>query len=261
MTCLITPLSLEHMNELESLDDPTTALASIVDYAGIKMEFDFQEHVANTDLPKPLLILDLNGTLLVSSWRRIVNTHHKAVRAGKRNLYIRPHLEEFLRTVFEHFRVAVWSSHSDENTNRIVEAVFTPAQRARLYFVWGRSKCFTKKGSVCDSASSTSCSKEGCGDGHVSTGHSSIKSFANIVKYVSGECLERTIIVDDSPEKIRGFRHHYKIKSYDETSLSCVGGGLIGRIDCELKKLGEWLMEWKDLVESLPLPPEAEPNF
>ena len=252
---------MEFMDEFESrvLED----LPDLPNYAGIKMEFDFQEYIANTNLPKPLVILDLNGTILFSTWRpvRVLpssvehNGTSQAIRVGKKCIYPRPHLKEFLEVLFRNFRVAVWSSHSDENVGRIVDAVFTDEQRARLHFVWGRSKCITSKGAKCGSESTSTSTSS---DPKTFKKYLSIKSFANIVKYVSGECLERTIIIDDSSEKIRGFRHCYNIKTYGENDVK---NGHRNSEDCELKKLGEWLIEWRDRVESLPLPPDETALF
>lgn len=90
---------------------------------------------------KPLLVFDLNSTLVFS-------THHPEpgmrsdvkLGAGK-SVWERPGVRGFMKWVFERFDVAVWSSHMEHNALPIVEWLFTPEQRSRLLFVWCRTQC------------------------------------------------------------------------------------------------------------------------
>lgn len=88
-----------------------------------------------------LLILDLNGTLVHSSHKRVP---HALANWKARNkfVYIRPYLQEFLNYIFANFEaVAVWTSNIKENAESICDLIFTPEQRKRLLFVWSRNEC------------------------------------------------------------------------------------------------------------------------
>lgn len=91
---------------------------------------------------KPLLILDLNGTLVLSEHRPYPGVRPHSM-ARRKYIYFRPNLRRFLQYAFRHFRVAVWSSNSDENVAATVEQIFTPEERDALEFAWGRSHCET----------------------------------------------------------------------------------------------------------------------
>ncbi|KAG0266468.1 hypothetical protein BG011_002258 [Mortierella polycephala] len=77
-----------------------------------------------TDEPQnQLLILDLNGALLYR---------------GIKHITARPHVTSFLKFVFEHFRVMVWSSARPHRVDTMVQTVFGEMAR-ELDRVWNRS--------------------------------------------------------------------------------------------------------------------------
>jgi carboxy-terminal domain RNA polymerase II polypeptide A small phosphatase len=135
---------------------------------------------------KPLLILDLNGTLVLSEHRPYPGVRPHSM-ARRKYIYFRPNLRRFLQYAFRHFRVAVWSSNSDDNVAATVEQIFTPEQRDQLVFAWGRSHCETPG--------------EAYGD---------YKSFKRVDLLVTGSLAgwaeltepRRVVIVDDTSDKI-----------------------------------------------------------
>jgi len=92
----------------------------------------------NLNRSRQLLVLDLNGVLL-----------------DKKRSISRPHLEEFLEFVFEHFDVMVWSSAQPHTVERMLDNFFR-SYKPRLIATWTRdmfgltpeqynSKCATIK--------------------------------------------------------------------------------------------------------------------
>lgn len=90
---------------------------------------------------QPLVILDLNGTLLDSTHHSRHTTQPPDARARSKSVYFRPDLRAFLEWLFSVARVAVWSSNERANVQALVELAFTPAQREQLVFVWDRLYC------------------------------------------------------------------------------------------------------------------------
>jgi len=151
---------------------------------------------------KPLIILDLNGTLCLSQHRPYPGFVCSA-KARTKYIYIRPGLLDFLQFLFTHFRVAVWSSNSLQNAQATVEILFTREQQRLLQFVWGRNMCIAKN----------------YGD------YSSVKPLEKIEKQ-RGESLTNVTIIDDTPEKISGHctdRNYYAIKPYEAPDASDTG--------------------------------------
>ncbi|XTI95075.1 HAD-like protein [Cenococcum geophilum] len=77
---------------------------------------------------RPLLVLDLNGTL-------VYRPDRDSTRAISR-----PFLQPFLKYIFENFYVMVWSSAKPYNVSRMVNAVLTFEQHSLLIAQWGRDK-------------------------------------------------------------------------------------------------------------------------
>lgn len=86
---------------------------------------------------KTLVILDLDETLIHATDKPHNDLWDFSVFNYK--VYKRPHLNNFLITLREHFDVAVWSSASDDYVQEIVKHIFPPDYD--LKFVWGRSRC------------------------------------------------------------------------------------------------------------------------
>ena len=139
-------------------------------------------------LAKPLLILDLDETLLHATADKIrddfdFQVYHYFV-------YLRPGLAAFLAQCAEHFQVAVWSSASDDYVQAIVRQI-VPAT-IPLAFVWGRTRCTRFRMPEVDE------------EGFLSLDYSSKYEFAKRLKKVQrrGFDLDRILIVDDTPEKV-----------------------------------------------------------
>ena len=84
-----------------------------------------------------LLILDLDETLIHATEEPLGHDHDFAV--GPYVVYRRPHLAEFLAACSTCFRLAVWSSASDDYVRDVVGRI-VPSE-IRLAFAWGRSRC------------------------------------------------------------------------------------------------------------------------
>ncbi|MEE2526387.1 HAD family hydrolase [Hyphobacterium sp. HN65] len=132
-----------------------------------------------------LLILDLDETLVHASSERLSYESHFMV--GEYYVYKRPFLSEFLAGVSEHFKVAVWSSASDEYVSDVVANIFDESHS--LQFVWGRSRAVR---TVFPDA-----------EGRLNTYDPDHTEFVKPLKKVGrlGWPLERVLIVDDTPRK------------------------------------------------------------
>lgn len=86
-------------------------------------------------LQKPLLILDLDETLLHASEKDL--SSECDFTFDRFWVYRRPFLEEFLVEASLHYDLAVWSSASDDYVEELVNSVVRPL--VPLNFSWGRS--------------------------------------------------------------------------------------------------------------------------
>ncbi|OCL01707.1 HAD-like protein [Glonium stellatum] len=77
---------------------------------------------------RPLLVLDLNGTLVYRPGRSTTEA------------IPRPFLQPFLKYIFENFSVMVWSSAKPHNVKRMVQSVLTPKRLSLLIAEWGRDR-------------------------------------------------------------------------------------------------------------------------
>ncbi|HMV44177.1 MAG TPA: HAD family hydrolase [Leptospiraceae bacterium] len=127
---------------------------------------------------KPLLILDLDETLLHANVDLVHNNY--SYQTQFHYVYNRPYLKEFLIDTNQSFQLSVWSSGEKDYVEELIEKSFP--REIILSFVWDRSHCthkFDRK------------LKE----------QVYIKNLNKITK--EGFSLERTLIVDDSPEKFQ----------------------------------------------------------
>ncbi len=76
-------------------------------------------------MDKPILVLDLNGTLLCRNKNGTLR-------------YTRPYLEEFLQYAYNNFYVMVWTSGTQKKMQPIVEQIFG---NDYLLCEWYRDKC------------------------------------------------------------------------------------------------------------------------
>lgn len=171
---------------------------------------------------KTLLILDLDETLVHATAERIrddfdFQVYHYYV-------YQRPGLAEFLARCAAHFTLAVWSSASDDYVQAVVKQIFPP--RLTPAFVWGRTRCTRFRLPELDE------------QGFYSLDYSRGYEFAKRLKKVTrrGFDLNRTLIVDDTPEKVsQNYGNAIYIKPY-------LGAGS----DEELTHLADYLLTLKD---------------
>lgn len=172
--------------------------------------------------PPMLLILDLDETLIHASAVKIrddfdFQVYHYYV-------YQRPGLTEFLTRCGAHFTLAVWSSASDDYVRAVVSQIFPPT--LPLAFVWGRSRCTRFRLPELDE------------QGFTSLDYATSYEFAKRLKKVTrqGFDLKRTLIVDDTPEKVS---HNYGNAIYIKPFVGA-------RDDQELAYLADYLLTLKN---------------
>jgi TFIIF-interacting CTD phosphatase-like protein len=91
----------------------------------------------NVPIPRPLLILDLDETLIHGSETEL---HRPAdFRVGPLHLYQRPFLASFLAAVTPVYELAIWSSASEDYVGGIGASLLRLG--ACWTFVWSRSRC------------------------------------------------------------------------------------------------------------------------
>lgn len=125
--CRISPSKWE-IGVVELVDDAASdePCYSVVTRSGFRMRVRGGGTVVGRSLQRAfLVVLDLNGVLLY--------------REGKQ-LFPRPHVEEFLRFIMSNFVVAVWTSSEERNAVPIIESLFGH-WKERLLFQWYRSRC------------------------------------------------------------------------------------------------------------------------
>jgi TFIIF-interacting CTD phosphatase-like protein len=84
-----------------------------------------------------LLILDLDETLIYATEEPLPREPDFVV--GPYFVYRRPYLDEFLTSCSACFRLAVWSSATEEYVRPIVERILPTGVEPA--FVWGRGRC------------------------------------------------------------------------------------------------------------------------
>ncbi|UOQ64974.1 HAD family hydrolase [Hymenobacter volaticus] len=137
---------------------------------------------------KLLLILDLDETLIHASTKELDRPADFTL--FDYHIYIRPHLTEFLIGCSHHFRLAIWSSASDDYVAEVTKHI-VPAS-IPLDFVWGRSRC-----TYC--FHNAAFEELGYPDSH------SHYDYVKVLKKLRrrGYDLDRVLIVDDTPSKAK----------------------------------------------------------
>ena len=125
-----------------------------------------------------LLILDLDETLVHAAEAPLSREHD--FKVGPHLVYQRPHLKEFLVACSACFRLAIWSTGTDDYVASVVERIRPPG--VEFAFVWGRSRCVRRY------------DPEQFEYFHV-------KDLKKIRRL--GRRLERVLIVDDTPRKVQ----------------------------------------------------------
>ena len=83
-----------------------------------------------------LLILDLDETLIHAT--RVWERADYSFIVGPYLVYIRPHVERFLKSMAEHYEIAVWTSSSDEYASKVISEL--PFSK-NPGFIWTRDRC------------------------------------------------------------------------------------------------------------------------
>jgi RNA polymerase II subunit A small phosphatase-like protein len=170
-----------------------------------------------------LLILDLDETLIHASAEHIRDDFNFQVY--KYFIYKRPGLDNFLRFCAQHFRLAIWSSASDDYVNAVVEQILPSG--VSLEFVWGRSRCTPFLLPQYDE------------QGFYNLDFSSRYEFAKRLKKITrrGFSLQKVLIVDDTPEKVL---HNYGNAIYTKPYYGST-------TDNELTHLANYLLTLKNV--------------
>lgn len=140
---------------------------------------------------RPLVILDINGVLMLSTHRPVARATPSEM-ANKKYLYYRPHMHEFLEYLFEHYNVAFWTSQMRHNAEETLRKILTPEQIQKLLFVWTRTECL------------------------LYPDYSSKKPIEKVFEHFARDKVDphKTVIVDDSIEKMTTMDYFMHIKSY-----------------------------------------------
>jgi carboxy-terminal domain RNA polymerase II polypeptide A small phosphatase len=136
---------------------------------------------------KKLLILDLDETIIHAT--RTELSREPDFMVFDYFVYKRPHLDTFLAMCSEIYQLAIWSSASDGYVEEVVKKIIPPT--ITLEFVWGRSKCTPKYPTEEDYFR----------DSYDNQHYYYTKQLKKIKK--RGFDLDRTLIVDDTPEKVK----------------------------------------------------------
>jgi RNA polymerase II subunit A small phosphatase-like protein len=132
-----------------------------------------------------LLILDLDETLIHAT-RENAETAPDAEVFSYR-VFKRPHLDEFLYSVSRYFKLAIWSTASEDYLGRIISEIFP--KNIQFEFVWGVSK-----------ATLRSVKQTGVSSDNAATEDLYVKRLKKVKSL--GFSLEKTLMVDDSPDKL-----------------------------------------------------------
>lgn len=125
-----------------------------------------------------LLILDLDETLVHATVDPLGHEHQFTV--GPYAVYRRPHLAEFLAACSTCYRLAIWSSASDDYVRDVVRRIIPPD--VELAFTWGRSRCVRRLDP----------------DSYEVDYLKDLKKVKRL-----GHDLRRVLIIDDTPAKVR----------------------------------------------------------
>jgi len=127
---------------------------------------------------KILLVLDLDETLIHATKNPL--EHKTDFKVFDYYVYTRPNLDWFLKKISEVYRLGIWSSADDEYVETIVDHI--KPESVNLEFVWGKSRCTRRRDYNLDS-------------------YFNEKRLKKLKKY--GNKLEKILIVDDTPEKLK----------------------------------------------------------
>jgi RNA polymerase II subunit A small phosphatase-like protein len=179
-------------------------------------------------MQKPLLILDLDETLLHATRKAVEGVEADAQWAGY-NIYLRPHLNSFFQGLLPYYQFAIWSSGSDDYVKVAVRKLLSI--KIPFLFIWGRSKCTYRRSSYF--TDDFYYSNEGFYDPYKDYEYYKI---LKKVKKAYQIPLERMLIVDNTPEKLKfNYGNAIYIKDFEGDPK-----------DEELNKLSQYLFKIKD---------------
>ena len=182
-----------------------------------------------------LIVLDLNGLLIFRVFDREKTKFEKhlevSTKVNEFHVWKRPHLDDFLDWLLDHFSVGVWSSAMHKNVDALIEWTFGPERRKRLVFEWDQSKCPKEEHPV----------------------HKHKPLFLKPLSLVWESFPEwnesNTLLVDDSPLKAKRNPEHL-LFSPSEWSIETESGKAELRQEGVIRKFLQDLFEWKDDVAS-----------
>lgn len=91
-------------------------------------------------MSKKLLILDIDETLLHSTYEDLGRAPELNYKI--RNVYLRPHLKEFMEFAFAHFDVAIWTASKEEYAHLLLEQL---GYKDQMTFIYSRNKCIERE--------------------------------------------------------------------------------------------------------------------
>ena len=172
-------------------------------------------------MEKALLILDIDETLIFATKDRL--DYEEDSKVFDYFVYLRPMLKYFLDEVKTSFRLAIWSSASDDYVEKIIEN--TILKEYKFEFVWGRSKATYRRNFELDEMRTY---------GNSLDHYHYVKSLKKVRKL--GFQINRILIIDDSPHKsMLNFGNAIYPKPFEGQQS-----------DQELFKLAKYLLKIKD---------------
>jgi TFIIF-interacting CTD phosphatase-like protein len=147
--------------------------------------------VDTTDDTRKLLILDIDETLLYATENALDRPADFVVY--NYHIYLRPHLERFLRYALERFRVAIWTSSGPLYAGEVVDRIFK--SRDALEFFWTADQCTVRF------------------DPEYQEQYK-LKQLKKVRR--RGYNLERVLVVDDTPKKHeQNYGNLIQVREYD----------------------------------------------
>ncbi|MBN1996486.1 HAD family hydrolase [candidate division KSB1 bacterium] len=138
-----------------------------------------------------LLILDLDETL-ISAHETALEIPPDFTVCEIYHVYRRPYLNQFLEFCFSNYKVAVWTTASEDYAEQVVENIFPEPDG--LQFIWARKRCTFRRNPERDY-------------------YYWIKDLKKVKRL--GYSLDQVLFVDDDPVKIeRHYGNHIPILSF-----------------------------------------------
>jgi RNA polymerase II subunit A small phosphatase-like protein len=137
-----------------------------------------------------LLILDLDETLVYA--RHEPDGHGYSFQAASYFVSVRPHLPEFLESLFDWYSVAVWTSAGEDYGREVISRVMPNPQG--LEFSWFSDRCTRRY------------------DPELRD-HFFLKDLKKVRR--AGYCLERVLMLDDTGRKLaRQYGNHVPVRPF-----------------------------------------------